>query len=765
MKKQLAAILATLTIFTAGGALLCATGCEKAPDQGQEEVQKQEAEAVSDLAVTTKGIASFTHKDGFEYQFVADGENVSVNGTNGQYDISSLIDGTKTHTIAVKSKENDTYKESPLSNVINVKAADVNSLDFKITGDKKASFNAASGTTYYLSVNGKETEVINGQDVSQLISSDGVSLIVKLIVKGSVAGDTVTLDGVAPNAYTFSWHKKLADVKIENGEITFTAEAGYTYDLYADGVKIKENVKSGDDISALFDKTKKQQAFYVQVNANVEKQAFVKEENAQSNEVILKFLSAPQISVSGKNGKVFLHIVDTENAGVVGLKYALYAGGGYSGEVTDGQDISEIIGENDEVQVSVTAVADGYVESARSEEVAAKLPKTLKIEQAEVFKNDAGTYIGMYLRVTPLKQNAIPAADWVAMGGTYQGKISLNGTEYNGLVLKITADNCLFLDTECVDSLIKTAIKLRTPLYFEIPAGSTFTYGDGEWSTDEKITICSAYSEAGEISWQPCEHADHTEKIPTNVYTFGAKVERQNGCYDFEIHLKDANGNNAALPQQKSVAFNGTVLLNGSPMQNATFETSDWDGNSNGNYLLIFKTYDGRIFSSVEEYEAAKAAKTVYVVTVKAGAKLTIENKEYLILDDVSYKLSDIGGEYKWRAEENFAAAKISSNQGTVATSVSFEFIDGQNGFEKDDWDVFLSVPAGATYNEEALLIKRAGGGLTFYIDNLTGKTVQTGDTITFKAGSYYNSDTMKGITLDKDYVLVWNGSAWALQA
>lgn len=1150
MKKTLTAILLfIMTIIMA----VAATGCiddgpssSDNPNPGQStggdstggQEEKADAIAIGDLTVSTKAVVTFTHTDGFEYQFVIDGKEETVSGLNGKYDISEFVSSSdKTHTVAVYSKENDEYKKSALSNEVKVKAPDTESVNFAITADKKATFNAVDGYEYYLSVNGVETKVVSGQDVASLISAgENASTIVKLVIKGSIAGDTVTLDATAKEIINIVWHKQITDFAYNNGVVTFSSELNYTYDLYAGNDLLKEGVKSGEDVSSLISKiTEKQLTLYVKVNGNAAANAFVSENNEKSNEVVLKFLAAPVVSATVNKEVITLTITD-ENTEVENSVYELFIDDESVGTVENGQNISSLFAKKGEAKISAKVSANGYISSEIGEDYTVTVPDynrfhfiadkaeigglygekaTIKaneegvkvssdikvdltkankksaiiainnpsdhpagvekitidiissdgakfirivatagdngynahiyggfgenldgslrskledgnyalvdanygeivdynilwaalglgkaegdrgandgwnysqkrqltlvydngkigyyspackfvpfmdlngveefsaadfsdaklsftfdklistekagyanathtlevygngvdyteefmidkegfsITQAEVLKNASG-YIGIYLSVQPVGQDDIPAADWVAMDGSYKGAVTLNGVAYNDLILKITAKNKLFLTTETseLNAIIANATYLKAPLYIEIPAGSTFTYGEKEWKTREKIALCSYY-ENDEIKWQSCTHDSHEYnndvavtlngevkrskwyafdvelkdvsgnhidlstdggehgvtvngevllndvvmdpwfvtsdwngylliktsdgKVFENEAAFNAakaagtvykitikagtvltydgknyvltedmtyKISLKNGDYswreddgnidplytldgevhrsrwhEFEMHLKDAKGNDVALPQNKGVTINGTVLMNGTPMSEPWFVTSDWDGNSTGNYMLSIKTSDGRVFDSEATFNAAMAAGTVYTITVKAGTILTIEGVEYPIVKDITYKLSLRNGEYKWREAEDLAAAKISSQQTRGYQYVNFEFTGSENNFKVENWDVFVTIADGAKFNDDALVLKRAGFGdqSLFFIDNTVNRTAVVGDTITFKAGDYFNATTKLGITLDKDYVLTWDGTAWVL--
>ncbi len=1118
-------------------------------DSSDSEEEKKDAAAVTDLSVTTKAVARFTALDGFEYQFVIDGSEVEVEEVSGKYDVSEFVSSaSKTHTVAVYSKENDEYKKSELSNVVNVKAIDTDSVNFAVTADKKVTFNAVEGYEYYLSVNGTETKVTAGQDVSALLAGgENVSTIVKLVIKGSVSGDTVTLDTVAKEIITITWHKAITNFAYENGVVTFANELNYTYDLYANNEVLKANVASGDDISDLIaDRTEKELTLFVKVKENAAKSAFVSTANEKSNDVVLKFLSAPEATATVNNGVITLTITDTDNTDVEELVYELFIDGDSVGTVTNEQNISTLFTKKGDAKLSLKAIADGYVSSKIGEESTVTVPdynrfhfvadngdnaeiggvygekvtvKALEegvkissdvsvdltkankksaiiainnpsdhpagiekitidivsatnadkfirivatsgnngynahiyggfgaelvgslrekledgnyalvdanygqivdynilwaalglgklegdqgandgwaynqkrqltlvydggkigyyspackfvpimdlsnvesfnaadftntklnftfdklisnekagytnathtleiygngvdytdefmidkegfaISSTEVLKNASG-YIGIYLWVQPVGQDNIPAADWVVMDGTYKGAITINGKAYDGLNLKITAENKLFLTTETseLNALFANAAYLKSMLYIEIPAGSTFTYDGKEWKTRDKIGICTYY-DGDEMKWQSCTHDSHeysdeivvtfgdikrsrwlgfemhlknlggseialpqtvadpkitlavdgqillngaettsiplytsdwnggvegkyllwinTESLFANSAAFDAakaagtvytitikanttltcqgvkyfvaedvsyKLSLRNGDYswrvddgnedplytldgtvhrsrwhEFEMHLTDAKGRDVALPQSKGVTVNGTVLLNGQAMSEPWFVTSDWDGGSTGNYLLSIKTSDGKVFADEAAFNAAKAAGTVYTITVKAGTILTIEGVEYPIVKDITYKLSLRNGEYAWREAEDLASAKISSNQTRGYQYINFEFIGSSNGFETENWDVFITVADGAKFNDDTLALKRGGYGnqALFFIDNTVNRTAVVGDKITFKAGDYYNATTKLGITLEKDYVLKWDGNAWVL--
>lgn len=1150
MKKTLTAILLfIMTIVMA----VAATGCvddssssstkpDPKPDPKPDD-DKKIAATVTDLSVTTKAVATFTALDGFEYQFVIDGSEVEVEEVSGKYDVSEFVSSaSKTHTVAVYSKENDEYKKSELSNVVNVKAIDTDSVNFAVTADKKVTFNAVEGYEYYLSVNGTETKVTAGQDVSALLAGgENVSTIVKLVIKGSVSGDTVTLDTVAKEIITITWHKAITNFAYEDGVVTFASELNYTYDLYANNEILKTNVVSGDDVSDLIaDRTEKELTLFVKVKENATKSAFVSADNEESNKVVLKFLSAPEATATVNKGVITLTITDTENTNVEGLVYELFIDGDSVGTVTNGQNISTLFTKKGDATLALKVTADGYVSSKIGEESTVTVPdynrfhfvadngdnaeiggvygekvtvKALEegvkissdvsvdltkankksaiiainnpsdhpagiekitidivsatnadkfirivatsgdngynahiyggfgaelvgslrekledgnyalvdatygqivdynilwaalglgklegdqgtndgwaynqkrqltlvydggkigyyspackfvpimdlsnvegfnaadftdaklnftfdklisnekagytnathtleiygngvdytdefmidkegfaISSTEVLKNASG-YVGIYLWVQPVGQDNIPAADWVVMDGTYKGAITINGEAYDGLDLKITAENKLFLTTETseINAIFANVAYLKSTLYIEIPADSTFTYNGKEWKTRDKIGICTYY-DGDEMKWQSCTHDSHeysddiavtlngdvkrmkwyafdvelkniagnhidlstsgqelgitvngtvllndeemtpwfvtsdwngylliktsdgkvfadeaafnAAKAAGTVYrltikagtvlTFNGKnyvitedmtykLSLKNGEYtwreddgnedplytldgtvhrsrwhEFEMHLTDAKGRDVALPQSKGVTVNGTVLLNGQAMSEPWFVTSDWDGGSTGNYLLSIKTSDGKVFADEAAFNAAKAAGTVYTITVKAGTILTIEGVEYPIVKDITYKLSLRNGEYTWREAEDLASAKISSNQTSGYQYINFEFIGSSNGFETENWDVFITVADGAKFNDDALLLKRAGSGnqTVFFIDNTVNRTAVVGDKITFKAGDYYNATTKLGITLEKDYVLEWDGNAWVL--
>lgn len=1044
MKKTLTALLLfIMTIVMA----IAATGCSNGDDSsspsdsssqsqssggdssggGQQETKK-DAAAVTDLSVSTKAVAAFTALDGFEYQFVIDGSEVDVEEMNGRYDVSEFVSSaSKTHTVAVYSKENDEYKKSAQSNVVNVKAIDVDNVNFAITADKKVSFNAVEGYKYFLSVNGKEKEVTSGQDVSELLSGgEKTSMIVKLVIKGGVSGDTVTLDTEANEIFTITWHKEITDLTYENGVVKFASELNYTYDLYANNAILKENVASGDDVSALIAaKTDKEITLYVKVKENATKSAFVSADNEESNKVVLKFLSAPEVSATVNNGKVTLTITDTENTGVEGLGYELFIDGVSVGTVTDEQDVSALFTKKGEAKLTLKATAEGYISSEVGEESTVEVPdynrfhfvadnkdkaeiggvygKTVTVKALEegvkissditvdltkaskksaiiainnpsdhpagiekitidivsatnadkfirivatsgingynahiyggfgadfkgsvretvddgtgnyvyalvdatygqivdynilwaalglgklegdqgandgwnynqkrqltlvydggkigyyspacefipimnlsgvegfaatdfanaklnftfdklISKEKAGytnathtleiygngedyaddfrigqigfditrtginDYKGIYLYVSRVGQAGFVSNNgWPALDGTYKDNILVNGKHYDGIVMKLTEDSSRpYLDIESVKSIVENSAFFKKAVCICIPKGSTFTYDNGTtedtsddkiWTTNFDIKVCSAYGEDGTISWQVCTHDSH-EYIADNeiAVTIDSKVDRsQEWC--LEMHLKDTNGNDVALPANKVATVNGTVLVNGSVVSNPVIKTSDIDGGSTGNYLLQIVTIDNVVFENNDGFKAARDAGTEYTLTVKRGTIITVEGINYGVTRDITFELSGSGADYKWRVAPDCVAAKISSTQDKGA-NVAFEFVGEKNDFIKESWETAVTVPSGAVFYdsvtkaESALVIKRAGDGdqAKFFIDNkyTSGNhNLAVGDKITFKAGRYYNSSTALGITLDKDYVLEWNGSAWELK-
>ena len=1151
MKKTLTLLFLMIMSITMAFAVV---GCKKDEDNVDPDipptptptptVEKKEAEAISDLKVSTKGIVTFTANDGFTYQLVIDGEDKAVEKSEEGYDITEFIDATKTHTVAVYSKENDTYKKSANSNVVNVKATDTSTLCFAISADKKVSFTSSEGCTYYLDVNGKETAVTSGQDVSSLVSGNS-SMIVKLVIKGNVSGDTVTLDGIS-DIITFVWHKAITDLKYDNGVITFSNELNFTYNLYSGTEMLKENVKSGDNVATILSaKNMKELPIFIKVKEKAEMYAFVSDDNIDSNTVTVKFLSTPSISATVANGVITANIT-SEDSGVEGIKFALTIDGIACKDIKNGDDISAFFTKKGEAKLTIKASANGYVSSSESAEETVNVPDynrfhysgdtdkvavggiygtdnasvkvleegakiisdttvdlskasktsaitvinnpsdhpagigTMKIDivsgtdeskfirivvtsgnngynahiyggygvdllgcsrvkvadgegnmiyglvdanygeindynilwvalglgklegdqgnggwnysqkrqltlvydsgkigyyspacefvpvmdlsgvenfNVDDFKSaklvytfdslistdktgytnathtieiygtgvdytsqfridevgfditgtDKNKYIGIYLFVTAVGQDGFVSNNgWPALGGTYKDNILVNGEHYDGIVMKLTDNSSRpYLDIESVKSLVENAAFFKSDVCIEIPANSTFTYGEQTWTTNFSMKICSKYAEDGTLSWQVCTHDSHeytdktvvtfgdikrsrylgfemhlkdlggkeialpqtigdpkitltvdgkillndaettsiplytsdwnggvegkyllwinTESIFANqaafdvakaagtVYTITIKANTTLTCqgvkyfvaedvsyklslkkgdyswrvddgiedplytldgtvhrsrwHEFEMHLTDAKGNDVALPQSKGVTVNGTVLLNGQAMSEPWFVTSDWDGGSTGNYLLSIKTSDGKVFADEAAFNTAKAAGTVYTITVKAGTILTIEGVEYPIVKDITYKLSLRNGEYAWREAEDLASAKISSNQTRGYQYINFEFIGSSNGFETENWDVFITVADGAKFNDDTLALKRGGYGdqALFFIDNTVNRTAVVGDKITFKAGDYYNATTKLGITLEKDYVLEWNGSAWVL--
>ena len=1017
MKKTLTAILLfIMTIVMA----VAATGCvddssssstkpDPKPDPKPDD-DKKIAATVTDLSVTTKAVATFTALDGFEYQFVIDGSEVEVEEVSGKYDVSEFVSSaSKTHTVAVYSKENDEYKKSELSNVVNVRAIDTDSVNFAVTADKKVTFNAVEGYEYYLSVNGTETKVTAGQDVSALLAGgENVSTIVKLVIKGSVSGDTVTLDTIAKEIITITWHKAIIDFAYENGVVTFASELNYIYDLYANNEVLKANVASGDDISDLIaDRTEKELTLFVKVKENATKSAFVSAANEKSNDVVLKFLSAPEATATVNNGIVTLTITDTENVNVEGLVYELFIDGESVGTVTNGQNISTLFTKKGEAKLSLKATAVGYVSSKIGTEATVTVPdynrfhfvadngdnaeiggvygekvtvKALEegvkissdvsvdltkankksaiiainnpsdhpagiekitidivsatnadkfirivastgsngynahiyggfgaefdgslrsklddgtfgivdatwgqivdynilwaafglglvqgdwgydgwevsqkrqltivyddgkigyyspackfvpimdlsnvegfstadfvgaklnftfdnlisnekagytnathtleiygngvdytdefmidkegfsISSLKVLKNSSG-YIGIYLNVIPVGQDDIPADpnEWVVMGGTYSGNVTLNGVANSDLLLKITGKNSLFLTTETseLNALLTNAAYFEAPLYIEIPAGSTFTYDGKEWTTRDKIGICSYY-ENGEMKWQVCTHDSH-EYSDDIAVTLNGDVKRMN-WYAFDVELKNIAGNHIDLStsgQELGITVNGTVLLNDKEMD-PWFVTSDTNG-----YLLI-KTSDGKVFADKNAFDAAKAAGTVYRLTIKADTVLIFDGKNYVITEDMTYKLSLKNDEYSWR-EDNGEEDLTYTLDGEVKRSDWYQFemhikdSKGQdvalpkdkavtvkgtvllNGQAMDPWFVTSDWDGGSTGNY-LLAIKTSDGKVFADKDAFdAAKAAGTVYTITVKAGTIL---TIEG----KDYVII----------
>ncbi len=1029
MKKTLSAILLFIMAIVMA---VVATGCfggddsssqSEKPSQSMEspresqsagddsssdsEEEKKDAAAVTDLSVSTKAVATFTALDGFEYQFVIDGAEVAVEEVSGRYDVSEFVSSAgKTHTVAVYSKENDEYKKSGLSNVVNVKAVDTDSVNFAVTADKKVTFNAVDGYKYFLSVNGTETEVISGQDVSALLAGgENASMIVKLVIKGSVSGDTVTLDTVAKEIITVTWHKAITNFAYENGIVTFASELNYTYDLYANNEVIKENVVTGDDISDLIaNNTEKELTLFVKVKENAAKSAFVSADNEKSNKVVLKFLSAPEASATVNNGVIALTITDTENAGIEGLVYELLIDGETIGTVTNGQDISTLFTKKGEAKLALKVTAEGYVPSKIGTEATVSVPdynrfhftadnkenaeiggvygekvtvKALRegvkvssdisvdltqankksaiiainnpsdhpagieaifidivsaadadkfirivatggnngynahiyggfgssfegslredhglvdapygqvvdynilwaglglgklegdqganggwaynqksqltlvyddgkigyfspahkfvtimdlssveefneadfadaklnftfdkliskdktgyanathtleiygngVDYTDEFRIDevgfyvtgtgSNAHVGIYWFVTAVGQDGFVAdGSWPALDGTYKDTVLVNGEHHDGIVMKLTDNSSRpYMDIYSVNSLIENAVFFKSDICIEIPAGSTFTYGEKTWLTQFAMKICSKYEEDGTLSWQICDHDSHDYATGTAV-TIETEVDRsQSWC--LEMHLKDADGNDVALPAEKVATVNGTILVNGSVVSNPVIKTSDWDGNSGGKYLLQIITVDGVVFADIDGFNAAKEAGTEYTLTVKKGTIITIEGVVYGVTADITFKLSGSGEDYKWRVAPDCAVARISSNQ-DKGDDVAFEFVGEATDFIKESWEVAITVPSGTvfydstTQTESALEIKRAGNGnrTAFFVGNKYADgshNLVAGDRITFKAGDYYNARTKLGITLEKDYVIEWNGSAWVL--
>ncbi len=1021
MKKTLSAILLFIMVIVMA---VVATGCidednsspasdNSSPSQstggdsssGGDQEEKKDAAAVTDLSVSAKAVATFTALDGFEYQFVIDGTEVDVEEMNGRYDVSEFVSSaSKTHTVAVYSKENDEYNKSELSNVVKVKAIDTDNVNFSIGADKKVSFNAVDGYEYYISVNGIETKVTPNQDVSALLARvENTSAVVKLIIKGSASDDTVILDTIAKEVISITWHKAITDFAYENGAVTFASELNYTYDLYANGEVLKANVKSGDNISDLIvGNTVKQLTLFIKVKENAEKSSFVSVSNEKSNEVILNFLSAPEVSATVNNGVITLVITDTENVDVNGITYELFIDDESVGTVTNGQNISALFAKKGDATLSLKAMADGYIASQKGNESTVNVPdynrfhfvadnkdnaeidgiygekatvKALQegvvvssdisvdltkankksaiivinnpsdhpagidkmtidivsatnadkfirivassgsngynahiyggfgsefagslrssfgiidatwgqiidynilwtalglgsvqgdwgydgwevsqkrqltivyddgkigyyspackfvpimdlskvngfaasdfanakinftfdnlisnekagyantthaveiygngvdytdefmidkegfsISALKVLKNSSG-YIGIYLNVIPVGQDDIPADpnEWVVMGGTYSGNVTLNGVANSDLLLKITGKNSLFLTTETseLNALFANAAYFEAPLYIEIPADSTFTYNGKQWTTRDKIGICTYY-ENGEMKWQVCTHDSH-EYSDDIAVTLNGDVKRMN-WYAFDVELKNIAGNHIDLStsgQELGITVNGTVLLNDKEMD-PWFVTSDWNG-----YLLI-KTSDGKVFADKNAFDAAKAAGTVYKLTIKAGTVLTFNGKNYVIAEDMTYKLSLKNDEYSWR-EDNGEEDPTYTLDGEVKRSNWWQFemhlkdSKGQdvalpkdkavtvkgtvllNGQAMDPWFVTSDWDGGSTGNY-LLAIKTSDGKVFADKDAFdAAKAAGTVYTITVKAGTIL---TIEG----KDYVII----------
>ncbi len=261
------------------------------------------------------------------------------------------------------------------------------------------------------------------------------------------------------------------------------------------------------------------------------------------------------------------------------------------------------------------------------------------------------------------------------------------------------------------------------------------------------------YSEAAAAYAQPTEFD----------VTLGQEIKRDR-WHEFELFLV-GDGVNLG-PKESGLTVEGEVLLDGAEYE-TWFVISDYDWET-GNYALSIKTSDGRLWDSQEERDADAAAGIEHHLTVKAGTKLiTTEGITYTVIEDANYHISLIDGAYNWyyTTEEYEAPARVSATindpqTGSDAKYMSFT-MSQDNGFEEDNWDVFVTVPEGALYNGDALAIKRAGGACRFYIDNLTGKEAAAGDIITFAAGDYYNANTGKGITLATEQRFMWSGSVW----
>ncbi len=368
-KKVLACLLCGLAALLAIGLILFFT-VKPAPAPSQEPeptvaeetaAPKLTAPAVSDLAVSPNGIATFTHAEGMQYQLLVDGKVVSIRSINGQYDIYQYVCDGQEHTITVRSVENDIYQQSKPGNAVKVKVPDASAVS--LTYDSSSytfTFTEVSGFTYSLLVNGQETELPENRNIQSLIP-ENMTAIIDLLVKSEKTGDVVFLNARL-NILTITYHHKITDFRLQNGTVSFTALPGFTYALYQDGKKVLEDVSSGTGVEEILRKaTGTSAVFHIKITGDAEKNSFVLEENRISNEAVAKFLKKPYAAVGQSGGKITLRITDSGNAGIAGVHYQIYVDNEIRGTATEKiNDISQLFTQAGTVTVQVQAMAEGY---------------------------------------------------------------------------------------------------------------------------------------------------------------------------------------------------------------------------------------------------------------------------------------------------------------------------------------------------------------------------------------------------------------------
>ncbi len=824
-------------------------------------VVKKTVTPVSDLAVSTRGVATFTHTEGLQYQILIDGKAVEVTGVNGQYDIYQLIsDGTE-HTVTVKSKENDKYLESEPSNAVKVKALDTSAVNLSYNAQtQEFSFNEVEGFTYKLSVNGEEMDIPEDRNISSLIPV-GSTVFIDLVIKGDDSGDVIILDALL-NILTITYHPEITDFALNNGVVTFSELPGYTYALYCGDEMVLDSVSTGANIEEVLKKvTGSSATFTLQITGDAEKNTYVLDAQKVSNAVTAMFLSAPSVSVSENAGIIMLNITDRANSSIQNLHYLVYVNDEFRGSIsTLSADISKMFDAAGDASVKVQAMADGYyaynsVSNTSMisvpdynrfhytfDNAMAEVGGLVSDNWASIMANTSNVEIGTNLKLN-LTQGTMKDALIVIENpsdhpaGIQSLQVNIVSKSDPSKFIRIVVDSNNGYNTHIyggygdalsgsmrenhglVDATFGQIVDYNI-LWTAFLLGTTEgDYGFQGWNTVQKMPLVLVH-DSGYIGYftpngkfvpfidlSEAEGFDAQDFTDASVnYVIGNIKSSTDQGFGKATFTLDFYGTGEDYTDDYAINYSGLKLnkletneTKGVYLIVTPFNTVDVDQGAaewiamggtlttgkitiNGvSHELVIK-YAGaknKIYIDFGEYksyfDAAVALGETMYITIPADGTLTGDWDgaiTWSMIDTYTICNTPVDGHYgQWQIcthnhtnglpdlnqLPNRVTASINTEQ-TRKEYISFTLSIG-NGFDVENWDEFITVPEGAKLNNSALLLKRAGPGLSFYIEG--GAQIAVGDIVVFPAGDYYNANTGKGITLDKEYKLKWTGEAW----
>ncbi len=248
------------------------------------------------------------------------------------------------------------------------------------------------------------------------------------------------------------------------------------------------------------------------------------------------------------------------------------------------------------------------------------VPQKKGIELNYIHEQNAAR-TGMKLHLNTLNENSVSGTStWTEMGGNWSSMVTLNGQSTSLCIKWTDVENFIYIDLYDT-ATVNAAMTNMTSLVLTIPEGTTLELDGYTWTFYKEQSLCNAFDDAGNMSWQVCTHDVHVEQTEINVVdnsssTYSIVVpENATACEEFaaselQSFLYQTTGATLEIKKDTDEAVGARVLsvgntsfLNNSGLVLADGTTKDKYAITNTGYTIyLYGNTDRAVLYSVYEF-------------------------------------------------------------------------------------------------------------------------------------------------------------------